>query len=55
MNPRLSRRTTLVALFLLVSLALLTSLNGRVSNAQGGQVQVTAADPPSTAQGMRKA
>jgi len=52
MNPRLTRSTTLVALFLLVCLGLLlTSLNGRVSNAQGGQVQVNAADPAATAQG----
>lgn len=52
MNPRPSRAKILFAITLLIFAGiLLASLYGRVSNAQGGQVQVNAADPPSAAQG----
>jgi hypothetical protein len=54
MNPYVAAQLSLRFSFLFVW-HFLPALTGRVSNAQGGQVQVTAADPPSTAQGMRKA
>ena len=52
MNPRLNSRTALVAIFLFISLGFLFVIHyGRVVQAQGGQVTVTAADPMSATQG----
>jgi hypothetical protein len=52
MNPRPNRANLIVAISLFVCLGfLLSNFNGPVSRAQGGQIQVAAADPPLAAQG----
>ena len=52
MNPRPNRAHLIVAISLFVCLGfLLSNFNGPVSLAQGGQIQVAAADPPLAAQG----
>ena len=52
MNPRPNRANLIVAISLFVCLGfLLSNFNAPVSRAQGGQIQVAAADPPLAAQG----
>src|SRR5262247_4857022 len=51
MNPRRLRPALIAALVFLALLLLITHPSHRAAHAQGGPVQVTAADPASTAQG----
>src|SRR5215475_14420225 len=51
MNPRLLRPTLIATLIFLTVGFVFVSPRGPASHAQGGQVQVTAADPMSASQG----
>src|SRR5262249_41938271 len=51
MNPRLIRPTLIATILFLALVFAFVSHSGPASHAQGGQVQVTAADPMSAAQG----